>query len=96
MKKRIFAWVLLIGFVFLIVNITLFFLNIHLSELHNLIMKISTIIYIGILFVLLIFKMRDDMRKRNKNDLDMMINAQKNSTDNETQDEINSKTKNKN
>jgi hypothetical protein len=96
MKRRIFAWVLLIGFVFLIVNITLFFLNIHLSEFHSIIMKISTIVYIAILFVLLIFKMRDDMRKRNKNDMDMMMNVQNNDTGNEKPDEINNKTKDKN
>ena len=96
MKRRIFAWVLLIGFVFMIVNITLFFLNIHLSEFHSLIMKVSTIVYIVILFVLLAFKIRDDMQKRNKNDIDIMWNAEKNSTGKKTSDEITNKTNDKN
>lgn len=74
MKRRIFAWILLIGFVFVMVNVTLFFLNIHLSELHSLIMKISAVIYIVVLLILLIFKVRDDIRKRNQNELDMMLN----------------------
>lgn len=66
MKRRVLAWLLLLGFIFIIINVTMFFLNVRLSEFHGVIVKISAVVYFIVLFILLLFKIRTEMRDRNK------------------------------